>query len=75
LKERGFKLKKHWFKVILSERSDQLSWGAWEAFYIPQKESVCWGVRDPDMSWSGVDMSTKGYWNLDLAPYMFGAGA
>jgi hypothetical protein len=24
--------------------------GAWTSFYRPQKESICWGVRDPDMS-------------------------
>jgi hypothetical protein len=27
--------------------------GAWASFYSPQKESFCWGVRDPVMSSQG----------------------
>jgi hypothetical protein len=30
------------------------------AFYSPPKESVCWGVRDPDMSGLGVEHVRKG---------------
>jgi hypothetical protein len=39
-RERGFELKKGWFKVYSSELSGQPSWGVRGAFYSPQKESA-----------------------------------
>jgi hypothetical protein len=32
----------------------------WNSFYIPQKESFCWGVRDPDMSGQEIGYVQKG---------------
>jgi hypothetical protein len=50
LRERGFELKKDWFKMFSSELSGQPIWGGVGTFYSPQKESTHWSVRDPDMS-------------------------
>jgi hypothetical protein len=49
-RERGFELRKGWFKVYSSELSGQPSWGVEGGFYNPQKESAHWGVNDLDMS-------------------------
>jgi hypothetical protein len=50
-RERGFELKKGWFKVFVSELSGQPSQGVrGGGFYNPQKESANCGLRDPDIS-------------------------
>ena len=56
-------------KSLQDEISDPPVKGAWIPFYSPQKESVHWGVRDPDMSGSGA-----GHVRLTLLEPGLGAG-
>jgi hypothetical protein len=57
LRERGFELKRGWFKVYSSELSVQLSWGARVAFYSPPKGIYPLGCQRTGHVWCrGSDM-------------------
>jgi hypothetical protein len=43
-------------------------------FYRPHRESICLGVRDPDMFGLGPDMTGKNLWTSVLAPDLSGVG-
>jgi hypothetical protein len=73
--EREFELKKLWFKGFSSQWSGQRRGGGVETpFYRPHRESICLGVRDPDMFGLGPDMTGKNLWTSVLAPDLSGVG-
>jgi hypothetical protein len=50
-------------KCLHVQVSGQMGCGGVGAFYSPPRETARWGVRDPDISGLGPDMSGTPLWN------------